>query len=77
MVHGTKEKFILGNRCGNSRLIECVARGQNMGWRGFAEEEIDKVEETTNAVGVGRSDRYEGDRYTTRDASRILDVKVL
>jgi hypothetical protein len=72
-----KNGFVLGNRQRNCRLVKSVARSQNLRRRGLLDERVDNVEEATNAVGVLRSDRDEGDWYTACHTNRVLNVQVL
>jgi hypothetical protein len=69
--------MVLGNGRRNIRLIKPVTCSQNLGWVLFANEEVDHVEETRNAVVVVRSNRKKSDRYITGDANRVLSVQVL
>ena len=73
----TGKRFALGDRHGKPRFVESIASRQDLRRCGLCEEEVHDVEESTNAVRVGWTDRDESDWYTASNPDRILSVQVL
>ena len=77
LAENTGKRFALGDRHGKPRFVESIASRQDLRRCGLCEEEVHDVEESTNAVRVGWTDRDESDWYTASNPDRILSVQVL
>lgn len=67
----------LGEGRGEIKLVETVARSQNLGWGVLGNKKVDDVDESVQTIQVLVADGDEGARNAGRNTNGVLNAEVL